>query len=267
MLTDESITRGIARGIARAAHNAEEEAGLFVAHVLVGAALSRGAVLSDPLNPSVPRTKGEALAELARTRGEALAAIKREVGGRDWYLGVLVPARWATTRTTNADLILTDGDNFVVVAEGITIRPRDVMWETAAVLDLATMDFIGDPDEDNLRTAAEALRKGRSGAARNAAKAAGQASLALRSASGLVGQVQAFLQSSDPWVVRLAEEVAKDAAKRAREADTAAKEAATFARQTRGHEDADYAESMAARAARDARAARRYATAAATLTT
>lgn len=131
--------------IMRAVNRLEDREGINASKVVIGAAVKRGAA----------GTKADALKQIAENRGETLAEVKQSYGDTDWYLGVLIHAGSVESRITDADLILTDGYSFESV-ETITIRPSEIKWETAAVLDPETMEFTGDPDEDNLRAAAEA---------------------------------------------------------------------------------------------------------------
>jgi hypothetical protein len=131
--------------IMRAVNRLEDQEGINAAAVVIGAAVKRGAA----------GTKADALKRISKNRGETLDEAKTYYGDTDWYLGVLIHAGSVDSQFTNADLILTDGYSFEMV-KTITISPSEIKWETAAVLDPETMEFIGDPDEDNLRAAAEA---------------------------------------------------------------------------------------------------------------
>lgn len=134
----------------------EDREGIDASRVVLVGLLKRG---------KAGMTKAEALKQVAQNRGETLAEVRRYFDLDSYSLGVLFHAGLVQGYGGDADLILTDGDGYEFVEAGQFVRVDEIKWDTVAVVDGETLEFLGPPDEDNLREVAESQgsRRGRRG--------------------------------------------------------------------------------------------------------
>ncbi len=119
----------------------EDREGIDASRVVLVGLLKRG---------KAGMTKAEALKQVAQNRGETLAEVRRYFDLDSYSLGVLFHAGLVQGYGGDADLILTDGDDYVFVEAGQFVRVDEIKWDTVAVVEKETGDFLGPPDEDKL---------------------------------------------------------------------------------------------------------------------